>query len=135
VFLVHPQNGLNSLILNWCTGGCWFSPAQQTQCTKPSFAEAGAESQVRMKTTYRKKEDIKLVFSPETVLTRAVIIIFGEFFPHVKNKFENFTFSEFEEKYCSFWKSHQTLETTKLEKKSPEQGFWNCLTCAFIFFI
>jgi hypothetical protein len=25
--LVHPQNGLNSLILNWCTGGCWFTPA------------------------------------------------------------------------------------------------------------
>jgi hypothetical protein len=25
VFLVHPQNGLNGLILNWCTGGgCWF---------------------------------------------------------------------------------------------------------------
>jgi len=23
-FLVHPQNGLNSLILNWCVGGCWF---------------------------------------------------------------------------------------------------------------
>jgi hypothetical protein len=55
VFLVHPQNGL---ILNWCTGGCWFTPAQQTGCTKPSFPEAGAESQVRMKTAYRKKEDI-----------------------------------------------------------------------------
>ncbi len=26
VFLVHPQNGLNGLILNWCTGGCWFTP-------------------------------------------------------------------------------------------------------------
>jgi len=24
---VHPQNSLNSLILNWCTGGCWFTPA------------------------------------------------------------------------------------------------------------
>jgi hypothetical protein len=24
---VHPQNGLNNLILNWCTGGCWFTPA------------------------------------------------------------------------------------------------------------
>jgi hypothetical protein len=28
VFLVHPQNGLNGLILNWCTSGCWFTPAQ-----------------------------------------------------------------------------------------------------------
>jgi hypothetical protein len=27
VFLVHPQNDLNGLILNWCTGGCWFTPA------------------------------------------------------------------------------------------------------------
>jgi hypothetical protein len=27
VFLVHPQNGLNGLILNWCIGGCWFTPA------------------------------------------------------------------------------------------------------------
>jgi hypothetical protein len=27
VFLVHPQNDLNCLILNWCTGGCWFIPA------------------------------------------------------------------------------------------------------------
>jgi len=26
VFWVHPQNNLNSLILNWCTGGCWFTP-------------------------------------------------------------------------------------------------------------
>jgi len=24
---VHPQNDLNGLILNWCTGGCWFTPA------------------------------------------------------------------------------------------------------------
>jgi hypothetical protein len=22
VVLVHPQNGFNSLILNWCIGGC-----------------------------------------------------------------------------------------------------------------
>jgi hypothetical protein len=27
VFLVYPQNGLNGLILNWCIGGCWFTPA------------------------------------------------------------------------------------------------------------
>jgi hypothetical protein len=26
VFVVHPQNNLNDLILNWCTGGCWFTP-------------------------------------------------------------------------------------------------------------
>jgi hypothetical protein len=25
--LVHLLNGLNGLILNWCTGGCWFTPA------------------------------------------------------------------------------------------------------------
>jgi len=24
---VHPQNGFNRLILNWCIGGCWFIPA------------------------------------------------------------------------------------------------------------
>jgi len=24
---VHPQNGFNALILNWCIGGCWFPPA------------------------------------------------------------------------------------------------------------
>jgi hypothetical protein len=27
VVLVHPQNGFNGLILNWCIGGCWFTPA------------------------------------------------------------------------------------------------------------
>jgi hypothetical protein len=27
VFLVHPENGFNSLILNSCIGGCWFTPA------------------------------------------------------------------------------------------------------------
>ncbi len=27
VFLVHPQNGLNGLILNWCIGACCFTPA------------------------------------------------------------------------------------------------------------
>jgi hypothetical protein len=27
VFLVYPQNGLNGLILNWCTSVCWFTPA------------------------------------------------------------------------------------------------------------
>jgi hypothetical protein len=26
VCLVHPQNGFNKLILNWCIGGCWFTP-------------------------------------------------------------------------------------------------------------
>jgi hypothetical protein len=26
LFLVHPQNGFNCLVLNWCTGGCWFTP-------------------------------------------------------------------------------------------------------------
>jgi hypothetical protein len=24
---VHLQNGFNGLILNWCIGGCWFTPA------------------------------------------------------------------------------------------------------------
>jgi hypothetical protein len=23
-------NGQNGLILNWCTGGCWFTPADET---------------------------------------------------------------------------------------------------------
>jgi hypothetical protein len=33
---VHPQNGLNGLILNWCIGGCWFTPAcQDLPYTKP----------------------------------------------------------------------------------------------------
>jgi hypothetical protein len=27
-FLVHPQNCLNDLILNWCIGDCWFTPAK-----------------------------------------------------------------------------------------------------------
>jgi hypothetical protein len=27
VFLVHPQNGLNGLILNWCIGGYYFTAA------------------------------------------------------------------------------------------------------------
>jgi hypothetical protein len=32
VFLVHPQNSFNGLILNWCIGGCWFTPAQKVDC-------------------------------------------------------------------------------------------------------
>ncbi len=24
---IHPENGLNELIHNWCIGGCWFTPA------------------------------------------------------------------------------------------------------------
>jgi hypothetical protein len=27
---VHPQNGFNGLILNWCIGGCWFTPGHAT---------------------------------------------------------------------------------------------------------
>jgi len=23
---VHPQNGFKGLFLNWCIGGCWFTP-------------------------------------------------------------------------------------------------------------
>jgi hypothetical protein len=34
VFLVHPQNGLNGLILNWCIGGWWFTPAQYQEDIK-----------------------------------------------------------------------------------------------------
>jgi hypothetical protein len=26
---VHPENGLNGLIRNWCIGGCWFTPAHR----------------------------------------------------------------------------------------------------------
>jgi hypothetical protein len=34
VFLVHPQNGFNGLILNWCIGGYWFTPTPtNTQST------------------------------------------------------------------------------------------------------
>jgi hypothetical protein len=29
---VHPQNGLYRLILNWCIGGCWFTPAVPRGC-------------------------------------------------------------------------------------------------------
>ncbi len=29
VFLIHPPNGLNGLILNWCIGGCWFIPVMK----------------------------------------------------------------------------------------------------------
>ncbi len=29
---VHPQTGLNRLILNWCIGGCWFIPAHCESC-------------------------------------------------------------------------------------------------------
>jgi hypothetical protein len=24
---IHPENGLNGLIRNWCIGRCWFTPA------------------------------------------------------------------------------------------------------------
>jgi hypothetical protein len=36
VFLVHPENGLSGLILNWCTDGCWFTPAQRPWGQTPS---------------------------------------------------------------------------------------------------
>jgi len=25
------QNGFNGLILNWCIGGCWFTPASKAK--------------------------------------------------------------------------------------------------------
>jgi hypothetical protein len=28
VFFVHPENDFNDVILNWCIGGCWFTPAK-----------------------------------------------------------------------------------------------------------
>jgi len=28
---VHPKNGLNGFIRNWCIGGCWFTLADITQ--------------------------------------------------------------------------------------------------------
>jgi hypothetical protein len=34
---VHPQNSLNGLILNWCTGGCWFTPAQDSNFLMENF--------------------------------------------------------------------------------------------------
>ncbi len=35
---VHSQNGFNRLILNWCIGGCWFTPAHNTkQARKPKM--------------------------------------------------------------------------------------------------
>jgi hypothetical protein len=51
---VHPQNRLNELILNWCIGGCWFTPAKLTKeekqancalhCTPKEVSKQGAES-------------------------------------------------------------------------------------------
>ncbi len=35
---IHPENGLNGLICNWCIGGCWFTPAQVlTSCNQMSL--------------------------------------------------------------------------------------------------
>jgi len=39
VFLVHPQKGLNGLILNWCIGGFCFTPAMQNGDSSHSPAE------------------------------------------------------------------------------------------------
>jgi hypothetical protein len=50
VVLVHPQNELNFLILNWCIGGCWFTPTLD-QC----FKEEGGESS----TNERDEKDAK----------------------------------------------------------------------------
>jgi hypothetical protein len=37
---VHPKNGPNGLIRNWCIGGCWFTPAQSKYpITGPELAE------------------------------------------------------------------------------------------------
>ncbi len=38
MFLVHPQNGLNGLILNWCIGGYWFIPERRPSLKEPSTA-------------------------------------------------------------------------------------------------
>ncbi len=43
VFLVHPQNGLNGLILNWCIGGCCFTPAQGWSELAPTNAPVANE--------------------------------------------------------------------------------------------
>ncbi len=36
-FLVHPQNGLNGLILNWCIDGCWFTPVDELVSLRKVF--------------------------------------------------------------------------------------------------
>jgi hypothetical protein len=33
-FLVHPQNGFNGLIFNWCIGGCWIIPSNNMQASR-----------------------------------------------------------------------------------------------------
>jgi hypothetical protein len=44
---VHPQNGLNGLILNWCIGGCWFTPALKRDSDMEHVkAEMGPQSTV-----------------------------------------------------------------------------------------
>jgi hypothetical protein len=37
VFLGHPGNDFNSLILNWCIGSCWFTLAFNICCVHFSF--------------------------------------------------------------------------------------------------
>jgi hypothetical protein len=47
VFLVHHQNSLNGLILNWCIDGCWFTPALNSGVGKywiPKLREPGETS-------------------------------------------------------------------------------------------
>jgi hypothetical protein len=36
---VHPQNRLNGLILNWCIGGCWFTPTLRDKLTRSRHAQ------------------------------------------------------------------------------------------------
>ncbi len=40
---VHPLNGFNGLILNWCIGGCWFTPASHNRLPMDSaLLDAGS---------------------------------------------------------------------------------------------
>jgi hypothetical protein len=76
-----------------------------------------------MKTAYRKKEDIKLVFSPESVLTRAVIIIFGEFLPHGKRKFEISHLVNSRKNTATFGKITKLWKPQNWKKKALNKGF------------
>jgi hypothetical protein len=44
VFFIHPQNGLKGLILNQCTGGCWFTPAINSMFLKKKNRQKAIEN-------------------------------------------------------------------------------------------
>jgi len=92
VFMVHPKNGLNGLILNWCTGGYWFIPTVNIFAgTCRLYAKETRKEKWRtLKTFFKNYLSIYLFINNEFLFVAKMMIIPMKIQPNlVINKKEN----------------------------------------------